>query len=317
MTIKFLLDNIHRFNIRISRNIGNDIRVFITAWISEIYCFIRFGCSPDDYFRYEFFRKSNYERDKFITYQRSQRVIKNYNDRNYIHLLQNKVEFNTVFSEYLKREWIDCRSTSEKQFRDFLARHGSVIMKPLEGGQGRGIFKLSNKEYQNGIIKKYRNYIAEEVLQQHSKMSLLNPSSVNTVRVLTFKGVIIGCALRIGVKGAFIDNLHSNGVCAHLDKDTGIIDAVCVDNDMNKYLFHPDSGIKLVGYQIPNWKVLLDTVKEASQKMKRLQYIGWDVAVLEDSVAIIEGNHDPGHDIMQMIAQTGLWNDILQNKERR
>ena len=41
-----------------------------------------------------------------------------------------------------------------------------------------------------------------------------------------------------------------------------------------------------------------------------VQYAGWDVAILEDGVAIIEGNRDPGHDVVQMIAQTGLYNKI-------
>ena len=40
----------------------------------------RFGCSPDDYFRYEFYRKSNFEKNKFITYRTSKRIIKKYND---------------------------------------------------------------------------------------------------------------------------------------------------------------------------------------------------------------------------------------------
>lgn len=42
-------------------------------------------------------------------------------------------------------------------------------------------------------------------------MISLNPTSVNTVRVLTFHGKVIAAALRIGGTGTIIDNLHSNG----------------------------------------------------------------------------------------------------------
>ena len=141
-------------------------------------------------------------------------------------------------------------------------------------------------------------------------MASLNPSSVNTIRVLTFKGEVIACALRIGGDDAVVDNLHSNGVCAHLDRNEGVIDALCIDNKLNKYLKHPRTGKLLVGFQVPNWEILIARVKEAATVVPEVEYIGWDVAVLDDDVAIIEGNHDPGHDVVQMIAQTGLWEKI-------
>ena len=183
-----------------------------------------------------------------------------------------------------------------------------MLIKPLDGGQGKGIFKIKNDSDFN--LASNPNCIAEEILIQHEKMRELNPTSVNTVRVLTFKGKIIACALRIGGDNAIVDNLHSNGVCVHLDKDSGIIDALCIDNNLNKYLKHPKTGKVLVGFQVPNWEILISRVLEAAKVVPEVQYVGWDVAVLENDVAIIEGNHDPGHDVVQMIAQTGLWEDI-------
>ena len=35
-------------------------------------------------------------------------------------------------------------------------------------------------------------------------------------------------------------------------------------------------------------------VKEASKLIKEVKYIGWDIAILENSVALIEGNEFPG-----------------------
>lgn len=52
--------------------------------------------------------------------------------------------------------------------------------------------------------------------------------------------------------------------------------------------------------------------KKAALVVLEVPYIGWDVAILKNSVALIEGNHDPGHDIVQMIGQTGLYQDILR-----
>ena len=55
---------------------------------------------------------------------------------------------------------------------------------------------------------------------------------------------------------------------------------------------------------------MIETVKHAAQEIPEVAYVGWDVAILENGCAIIEGNHDPGHDVVQMIAQTGLFGDI-------
>ena len=63
---------------------------------------------------------------------------------------------------------------------------------------------------------------------------------------------------------------------------------------------------KLIGFEIPLWDAIKQEVTKAAQLISEVAYIGWDVAILEDSVALIEGNHDPGHDVVQMIAQTGV-----------
>lgn len=312
---EFLQSNVIRFNKNVNDRIGDGL---VKHWISECYCLLRFGCSPDDYFRYEFFKKSNYERNKFITYRRSKRIIKTYNDPRYIQTLNDKTEFNRFFHAFIHRDWLDLRNASEQAFTDFVMQHGEVIMKPLCGGQGKGIFKLTASELENGLfeLEHYKDYIAEEILHQHSRMAALNPTSVNTVRVLTFKGEIIACALRTGGEKAIVDNLHSKGVCAHIDIEHGIVDALCVNMRLDKYLFHPVTREKLVGYELPNWELLKERVQEAAAMVPQVAYIGWDVCILDDDIALIEGNHDPGHDVVQMIAQTGLY-DAIRDLERK
>ena len=307
MNFQFLIDNYHRFNDHVKQFAGGR---YFSCWKDEIYCALRFGCSPDDFFRYEFYKKSDFERDKFITYKRSQNIIRKYNDKEKNFIFDDKSEFNKWFKDYIKRDWIDLRTANRKDFESFLRKHGKAILKPVKGGQGRDIFILHTRDSETFEFERYRDYIAEELLIQDKKMKKLNPSSVNTVRVLTFKGKIIACALRIGGDNSVVDNLHSNGVCAHLDLKTGVIDALCIDNKMQKYLYHPKTGIKLVGFCVPHWKEIRHIVLQASSLVPEVQYVGWDVAVLENGAAIIEGNRDPGHSVVQMIVQSGLYNKI-------
>lgn len=311
MKIELLRNNYRRFNKKTDKFIGRGYR--LKAWSSEIYCFLRYGCSPDDYFRYEFYRKSGYERNKFITYRRSKRIIRQYNDPTYSKYFGDKCLFNEKFADFIGRAWLDGRTCSFDEFDSFVKKYGAVFLKPMNGSQGHGALYLKAEEAKK-LKDTYGNYIAEEIIRQHHILAKLNSSSVNTVRILTFRGKAIAGALRIGGKGSIVDNLHSNGVCAHLDLRTGLIDAPCINNQLDKFLTHPDSGITLLGFQVPCWDEIIALAEKAAQMIPQVQYIGWDIAVTEHGAILVEGNHDPGHDVVQMIAQTGLYEKIQRMK---
>lgn len=88
VTSKFIRDNINRFNSNVYRFYD---RKYIRAWLDESGVLLLFRCSPDDYFRYEFFRKLNYERNKFIIYRQSKKIISEYNNSEKTDIFNNKV----------------------------------------------------------------------------------------------------------------------------------------------------------------------------------------------------------------------------------
>ena len=220
--------------------------------------------------------------------------------------------FDETFKGYIGRDWFDMSCGKQHDFEEFVKRHDKVFIKPLDGSQGKDINILDTNGLRGFRLEDNRGFIAEEIIRQHPKMAELNRSSVNTIRVQTFKGKVIACALRIGGKDSIVDNLHSKGVCGHLDLNTGVIDAPCINNSLEKYLFHPDSNVPLIGFQVPNWQMVISTAEGAAKVVPGVQYIGWDIAVTEEGTALIEGNHDPGHDVIQMIAQTGLYSKIRE-----
>lgn len=103
-----------------------------------------------------------------------------------------------------------------------------VILKPsrLSSGQGVQVFKRERNVYTNnegdvlatGYLKnKYdKDYLIQECVSQSDAMSTFNPTSVNTIRLATYRdkqGVIhlLHAGLRIGAKGADVDNAHAGG----------------------------------------------------------------------------------------------------------
>lgn len=149
-------------------------------------------------------------------------------------------------------------------------------------------------------------------------MSNFNPSSVNTVRIATLyqngKVYLLSSALRIGAGDGPTDNLHGEGVAIAVDLDTGLTISKGYTNLCKQYLLHPISKLPLIGFQIPNWdmakKCVIDAAKLAYEKIGA-QFVGWDVAILENGVALIEGNPHQANDLIQL-GQGGIWDKLKE-----
>lgn len=317
----FIKENIKRFHANIDRHIGrNRILLHIGAWLDEMLSFVVFGASPDDYFRYQFYRKNWTERRKFVVWRTGKKLVKKYNSKNAFAVFNDKRLMNKALGDYIGRRWLDLSTATEKEFEHFSASVGDIIMKPYDGAGGHGIFILRQAEKQRICISDYGKYIAEEVLIQHPDLAELNASSVNTIRVLTFCGEIISCVLKVGRGGAVVDNMSSNGMYGNINIEYGLTDSAFYDIDLNEYLYHPTSGMRLIGVEIPRWNELKALVRKAAQVFPDVRYIGWDCAVLRDKVVIVEANELPGHDLScQSTKQEGIYEKIreIERKNKR
>ena len=138
--------------------------------------------------------------------------------------------------------------------------------------------------------------VLEEKIVQDETMSSLHPSSVNTFRIVTYKkpsGEIVVHLpfIKIGQKGSFVDNGGAGGILALIDEKTGVIITDGKDELNNIYKKHPDTKIKLKGFQIPMWNEIKELAKTASKDFDEAKYIGWDIAIdKEKGPVIVEGN---------------------------
>ena len=97
--------------------------------------------------------------------------------------------------------------------------------------------------------------VVEDVIVQNQEMARLNPSCLNTLRIVTVLNGqgphIVYAFVRIGNSDRPVDNLHSGGMFAPIDLDTGKISAPGYDKNQRTFETHPLTGVKLVGFQIP------------------------------------------------------------------
>lgn len=108
----------------------------------------------------------------------------------------------------------------------------------------------------------------------------------------------------MGGSTAPVDNLHSGGLFAPIDLETGIISHPGYDKKHVLHKCHPVSGIPIAGFQIPFWKEVKKLARSLAVEVPQMRYIGWDIAVTETGPLMIEGNNHPGYDILQMPPHT-------------
>lgn len=278
------------------------------------WCALRYGAGYYDYMMYGFFDRTARERDTYLTRIRNKKLISCLNDDTYSHCIDNKNDFNALFSKYLHRDFLDGRCAAFENFELFMSDRDSCFVKPEEGDSGRGVEKLHKKDYNS--LKAMFNYILskgncaiEECIGQHPEMSRLYPHSVNCIRIVTDlvdgEAHIAYVVLKAGNNGSVCDNASQGGLICAVDKESGVVAGIATDDLIaHHYEFHPYTGVKFDGFQIPQFQEAIDMCKEAAHIVPQIRHIGWDVAITSDAPVLIEGNSYPGTDLCQLYWNT-------------
>ena len=274
---------------------------------SMLYCTFRYGARPIDYERFEFRRKSAFERDRYMTFLRYFKILKKIDRTTFADISGNKRRELEVFSDFICRQWMYVdQSTPENRIRDFVASSKSVIAKPEHGEQGHGIFILKSDDDLDRVLSECKSspYILEEVVENEDYIKEINPSSLNTVRATTLidragNVSIVSIILRVGIPGACVDNWGAGGVGYNFDIESGICDRPGKDKKNQTYIFHPGSGKKMVGFQLKDFSSLKEYINRLALTLPSAKYVGWDIAITPSGFELIEMNCPAGHDMFQ------------------
>ena len=90
-----------------------------------------------------------------------------------------------------------------------------------------------------------------------------------------------------------VDNACSGGVYAAIDEKTGITLRGADNLRGSLYTHHPDTNMPLVGFQIPCWDELCETVKSLASRCPDCHIMGWDMALTDKGWIVIECNYGP------------------------
>ena len=162
-----------------------------------------------------------------------------------------------------------------------------LIFKPsVESGEGHHIQVLEkdsiNAEYIDKLLDEYgANYVVQQFVKQHPDLARINPSSLNTMRVISFffKGEvhILSAQLRMGSAGSHVDNVGAGGCACAINPDGWLAEKSVTRTSQWSYE-HPN-GMKFKDIYVPSYDKVINTIKWMHTQLPYFCLVGWDFAV--------------------------------------
>jgi alpha-L-glutamate ligase-like protein len=201
----------------------------------------------------------------------------------------------------------------------YLGERTDFVVKPNRGSAGRGVLVLVGRSGDHFVrhngerlpLDKLRQHLSDilsgmyslggrpdsAIVQQrvrlHPAFEPIAYKGIPDIRVILYRDEPAMAMLRLPTRASNgRANLHQGGIGTGIDLDTGITHHAVLRNRLVEC--HPDTGVPVVGVQVPFWDEVLDTSRKAAREVG-LGYIGVDIVVdAEQGPMLLEANARPG-----------------------
>jgi len=207
--------------------------------------------------------------------------------------------------------------------------NGELMIKPtVETCNGDGVEQIMdfNTDTLRDMFKQYSlNFIVQEKVKQHPEVQRVNPTSLNSMRLYTYRALDGSyhflypyAMLRYGGKGAIKDNTSKGGGTCLIDKDGHVDDRVFRFKNLEVSSFSQETGV--TDLVIPYYDRVIDALLRMHRRLPYFDFVGWDVTVLPDGEPLlIEYNLVPAIEGPQLMAgpMFGEYLDEVVERARR
>lgn len=192
-----------------------------------------------------------------------------------------------------------------------------IFVKPRFGVQGLGAFALhlgadgferEGKPFGAAALQAhlasfpFDEYVVQPFFHQHETLQTLNPTSVNTVRVMTLRSgddVDIFCTyLKAGAGDRETDNGSYGGYSAGACLKTGAVISPGkiyeAGQSRSGDVRHCATGVEFMSLKIPYAQEIAELSIRGTRMFAPIRLIGWDIAIGPDGPCVIEANIHPG-----------------------
>lgn len=227
-----------------------------------------------------------------------------YNDKNSFGLIYDKNDMPKVYFRSMAYRFFDddYNAVFGEDFMKCFDGVNKLIVKPAKnlGGHGiefferdsDGVFMNSNGnvlslEYLKSTFE--TDFLIQEYFIQSDYISQFNPTSVNTIRMITYRDVktgqihILGAVLRIGLKGAVVDNASAGGDFIGINED-GKLGNYVFDKYARKTSFYNDKDFLKTEYIIPNYEQVKQFAIKVSKRMPHMGLLAHDIVLDKENI---------------------------------
>ncbi|WP_231639448.1 sugar-transfer associated ATP-grasp domain-containing protein [Sphingomonas profundi] len=206
----------------------------------------------------------------------------------------------------------------------WLARQAAIIAKPNYSSKGQGIVRYLRADggWHDGtralatealVARLGRGGVIQTCLAGHADLAALSPGALPTLRIMTCldeQGAVEQCGvlLRLGAGRAPVDNFNAGNLVAAVGDDGRLGPAfIRAGAAIETVTHHPATGAEIVGRRVPDLAAAIDLAVAAHAVFRNgFTVIGWDIGLAEGGPVLIEGNWNPGTDVVQLVAGRGL-----------
>lgn len=196
-------------------------------------------------------------------------VSKIFSDKNYYDYFYRDFEFPKTILRKTHGIFMDenYKVLDQSESNKIVTSSNKFIVKPsIDSDGGKNVRFYKKVESIQSIDQFYKNnYIVQEKIKQHSFFRKFNPSSLNTLRVFTYrpqgskKPKILKTVFRMGVSKSIVDNQSSGGISC-LVLDSGLLADYAVNKFGKKFNKHPTSNVIFANNKVS--RKLLQSVHE-------------------------------------------------------
>lgn len=253
--------------------------------------------------------------DDYLPYRtfRIERFLEDYPSsiyNNKLCILRDKILFSAFFGEALGKRFIvptvgkiesngmvkcfkDHKMMSLSKF--IKNQSDELFVKKISGECGDGCYLLSSDSDIDEFTQTTKGsvFIIQNKLVQHELINRINPSCINTIRIITIVGKksnsphLFAQYMRVGCN-AINDNRATGGVGVAISR-SGIMQKYGVGHHKVETR-HSVTNHIYEGTIIPYWNEAVELTINAHKALLDVPSIGWDVAITPDGPVLIEGN---------------------------
>lgn len=293
----------------VSKRVAEENHIFrIKIMADMIFSSVKYGCMWTEYGDLDFYYRDSKNRNTFITTFFNFKLYDRVNLKSKRNIFHEKILFLQEFKPFIKRDWIDIAVEPMEKIKEFLIMHPTVVAKESYGDSGKEVEIINVSDFSDldDVLKYIHDHnlnLLEEKIVNHPVVEKLNPSSLNTIRIVTVKNQaqvhILFAGIRVGGRGAKIDNISQGGKVARIDIKTGKINSRFYYKQ-SSYISDGGRSEDISGYQLPHWDKVIDSVKKAATIVPEISIVAWDVAITNKGIDFVEGNESFGSVIMQL-----------------